>query len=570
MTRENNGGISAVSWNTYGSANQGGYRFAYDLKSRLTSALYLTDGSRSTHYDTSYSYDSMGNLTSLTRNGRLDNGTFGKVNQLTYGYDGNRLVSVSDAVIAPSYNGFFGFINGADKAVEYEYDANGNMTRDWNKGISSITYNVGNLPLGIQYGNGNRAIYRYAADGTKLQVNYVTSYAGLLSNSSQGGSVSTAIAKTHIIDYVGNRIYEDGRLNKILVDGGYVDYNGGKPVYIAYLTDHQGNIRMVVSESAAVRQVVNYYPYGALMAAGPRVYVHRYMYNGKELDRMHGLDWYDYGARHYDAAIGRWHSMDDMCYAYYDISPYAYCCGDPVNAIDPDGRSTWVTDRGDGQYKVFGGDINDNDRRVYLYSNDKNGNPNVRGKAIGITATMYSFYDSDYNNGEGKWMTNSIIDSNDMSGDNFLHNFVHDSPPLFNDYMKNAQNGGCYDFKSTNGGQEKIEGIDYYRGMPIGETGDGLPIFASARDVGNIAAGYIAAANGMSWKQARKGFDGYQSKVSGRPTVEGLTTRSAEAYGYRIGYSNTSPLQQGVNLRHSINEGIRTIWKNLKSIFNGF
>ena len=70
-----------------------------------------------------------------------------------------------------------------------------------------------------------------------------------------------------------------------------------------------------------------------------------YMYNGKELDRMHGLDWYDYGARHYDAAIGRWHSMDDMCYAYYDISPYAYCCGDPVNAIDPDGRSTWVTNQ---------------------------------------------------------------------------------------------------------------------------------------------------------------------------------------------------------------------------------
>ncbi|MBD5323957.1 MAG: hypothetical protein HDS02_03870, partial [Bacteroides sp.] len=152
----------------------------------------------------------------------------------------------------------------------------------------------------------------------------------------------TAIAQTHIIDYVGNKIYEDGRLNKILVDGGYVDYNGGNPVYNAYMTDYQGNIRMVVSESAAVRQAVNYYPYGALMTTGPSINVQRYMYNGKELDRMHGLDWYDYGARHYDAAIGRWHSMDDMCYAYYDISPYAYCGGDPVNAIDPDGRSVWT------------------------------------------------------------------------------------------------------------------------------------------------------------------------------------------------------------------------------------
>ncbi|MDE6553873.1 MAG: RHS repeat-associated core domain-containing protein, partial [Muribaculaceae bacterium] len=97
---------------------------------------------------------------------------------------------------------------------------------------------VGNLPLSIQYGNGSRTTYRYAADGTKLQVKYATSYAGLLSNGSQGGIGSKAIAQTHTIDYVGNKIYEDGRLDKILVDGGYVDYNGGNPVYNAYLTDY--------------------------------------------------------------------------------------------------------------------------------------------------------------------------------------------------------------------------------------------------------------------------------------------------------------------------------------------
>ena len=67
-----------------------------------------------------------------------------------------------------------------------------------------------------------------------------------------------------------------------------------------------------------------------------------YKYNGKELDRMHGLDWYDHGARHNDAAIGRWHVMDPLCEKYYDVSPYAYCAGDPVNAIDPDGKSIWT------------------------------------------------------------------------------------------------------------------------------------------------------------------------------------------------------------------------------------
>ena len=286
--------------------------------------------------------NSMGNITSLTRNGRQDGGTYGKVNQLTYSYDGNRLVSVSDAVTSPTYNGFFGFCDGADQTVEYEYDANGNMTRDRNKGISSIQYNADNLPLRIQYDNGSRATYLYTSDGTKLQVKYETSYAGLLSSGPPSGSASTAIAQTHTIDYVGNKIYEDGTLKKILVDGGYVEYNGGSPVYHAYLTDHQGNVRVVVSENATVKQVSHYYPYGGLIAESTGGDVQRYKYNGKELDRMHGLDWYDHGARHNDAAIGRWHSMDEKCEKYYDVSPYAYCGCDPVNAIDPDGRSIWT------------------------------------------------------------------------------------------------------------------------------------------------------------------------------------------------------------------------------------
>ena len=39
---------------------------------------------------------------------------------------------------------------------------------------------------------------------------------------------------------------------------------------------------------------------------------------------------------------GRWHVMDPLCEKYYDVSPYAYCAGDPVNAIDPDGRKVYV------------------------------------------------------------------------------------------------------------------------------------------------------------------------------------------------------------------------------------
>lgn len=62
-----------------------------------------------------------------------------------------------------------------------------------------------------------------------------------------------------------------------------------------------------------------------------------YIIKGKELDRMHGLDWYDYGARHYDAAIVSWPTMDPLAEKYYSISPYVYCGGNPVNLIDMNG-----------------------------------------------------------------------------------------------------------------------------------------------------------------------------------------------------------------------------------------
>mgnify|MGYP004624285775 CR=1 FL=1 len=67
-----------------------------------------------------------------------------------------------------------------------------------------------------------------------------------------------------------------------------------------------------------------------------------YKYIGKELDRTHGLDWYDHGARHYAPVTGRWNTMDLMCEKYYGISPYASCGDDPVNEVDPDGKDIYI------------------------------------------------------------------------------------------------------------------------------------------------------------------------------------------------------------------------------------
>ena len=59
------------------------------------------------------------------------------------------------------------------------------------------------------------------------------------------------------------------------------------------------------------------------------------MYNGKELQEETG--WYDYHARKYDPALGRWHAIDPMAHMYYSFSPYNYTLNNPVLFVDPDG-----------------------------------------------------------------------------------------------------------------------------------------------------------------------------------------------------------------------------------------
>ena len=151
--------------------------------------------------------------------------------------------------------------------------------------------------------------------------------------------------------YCDNFIYRAGSQKRVLVDGGYITLSGGTK-YHYYLKDHLGNNRMVVRADGTVEQVNHYYPYGGLMGESSGGSVQPYKYNGKELERMNGLDLYDYGARWMDGALGRFTTMDPMCEKYYSVSPYAYCGGNPVNAVDPDGRD-WYQNNQTQYYTWF-------------------------------------------------------------------------------------------------------------------------------------------------------------------------------------------------------------------------
>jgi RHS repeat-associated protein len=87
-------------------------------------------------------------------------------------------------------------------------------------------------------------------------------------------------------------------------------------------------------------QRTQYYPSGLPWASntGDSASLQERKCNGKEFVEMSGYDTYDYGARGYYPAIGRFTSVDPMAENHPEISPYAYCLNNPVNMIDPDGR----------------------------------------------------------------------------------------------------------------------------------------------------------------------------------------------------------------------------------------
>ena len=149
-------------------------------------------------------------------------------------------------------------------------------------------------------------------------------------------------------DYHDALIMENGRLDKVLFSSGYVfcnDNAANRFTFHYFVKDHLGNNRAVVNENGAIEQTTHYYPFGNSIAdIGTNASIQQYKYNGKELDRMHGLDWYDYGARNYDPVILQWDRPDLLADKYHPVSPYVYCVDNPVRFIDIDGMDWYQSE----------------------------------------------------------------------------------------------------------------------------------------------------------------------------------------------------------------------------------
>ena len=189
----------------------------------------------------------------------------------------------------------------------------------------SFTYNRLNLTDEVKQGGVLKARYQYLTDGTKLSV--------------RDGSGKNGY------DYAGSFIYKvaDGKREFDRAIVGDVQFTSQGIRYA--LTDQLGSIRALIDDKGKVVQQNDFYPFGAKAERDGLAQAedNRFLFSGKECQALIDLNAYDFGARMYDASLGRWTAVDPLAEKYTNLSPYNYCINNPLVIVDPDGNGIWFT-----------------------------------------------------------------------------------------------------------------------------------------------------------------------------------------------------------------------------------
>ncbi len=395
---EKNGNILALEWKSQNNENASFYEFEYDYQDRITSGDYTEifnfqgtlNQVAQDYYNTDYTYDIRGNITSLNRNSKIDENNFASIDDLSYSYldatnTSNKLTSIVDQGVSndtiPGYSAGTG---------DYVYDDNGNITFDPSKD-ANIGYNYLNLPDSISI----------TAD-TNIQINYLYNASGelkrkihlandsIISSRDYYGGIEVENSLVNIVHFQGGYIRRrdniaHGQTLKLsgqqdedeiycakvieskqkIMDGAIVEYlaqdsicidslfnpqlgsdflalvdtvgcaNQNQWVYHFTINDHLGNIRVVFTDSdldgePEIVENFNYYPFGLefhnVDNAGLADF--DYTYNGKE--KQWEVGYLNYGARFYDAEIGKFMTVDPLAEDYDFQSPYAYAANNPI------------------------------------------------------------------------------------------------------------------------------------------------------------------------------------------------------------------------------------------------
>ncbi len=365
------GNISQIAWRARGRETQI-YSYGYDYLSRLTTSTYYNYSdaaviSGTNNYNENLSYDLRGNIQTLQRTGFYTNAstcTFGQIDNLTYSYTANtnRLHKVLDATVTAGdakSRGFNGLLSTLDNSMTY--DANGNLIKNLHKNVSSITYNHLNLPTVITFTTGNTIEFLYDAVGNKLSktvkvsgvVQYVQDYLDGIEYRKTGAGVKRIESIFHAEGRYYNTNVDASNTVAWRKEYSFKDHLGNTRLVF---TDRNGNGVVDITGTASTSDVFqenHYYAFGmafegAWLQNDASIRDNKYQYNGKELNDDFGLNWNDYGARWYDAAIGRWNRVDPLTEISRRWTPYVYSGNNPIRYNDPDGM-VWANPETDGK-----------------------------------------------------------------------------------------------------------------------------------------------------------------------------------------------------------------------------
>ena len=334
------GNITSWQWQHKGDPSGDGpqnrYEFTYDDLSRLTHTDQYVNGERvRQNVERHLSYDRNGNLLSMIR---YENGE--EQCNMKYQYQGNHLYRyMEDELVDVDFGAdtvtmlpsVLRFENLKPWLALHEYDANGNVTKDWERGLD-MSYNCLNLLEYASDNDANAINYCYLADGTKLSATTADdcgfSYRGSFTYRTDESSQPDRVFES--------TPFGGGRIVGTVDDETEVRY---------FLTDHLGSVRAVVNSGCEVLERNDYQPFGKRwVTPSMPVSDNRDRFNGKEDQSFAGLPFSDYGARMYDYERGRWLTQDRFAEKYYSIGQYNYCAGNPVNYIDIKGDSLMIID----------------------------------------------------------------------------------------------------------------------------------------------------------------------------------------------------------------------------------
>ena len=467
------GNITSWQWQHKGDPSGDGpqnrYEFTYDGLSRLANTdQYVNNEKTRQNVERCLSYDRNGNLQTFIR---YENGAC--VSNSTYNYSGNRLVSYRPGTVFEREDGDAGEIILPKKGIVFpltvqlhEYDANGNVTKDWERGLD-MSYNCLNLLEYASDNDANAINYCYLADGTKLSATTADdcgfSYRGSFTYRTDESSQPDRVFES--------TPFGGGRIVGTVDDETEVRY---------FLTDHLGSVRAVVNSGCEVLERNDYQPFGKRWnTASLPVSDNRDRFNGKEDQSFAGLPFSDYSARMYDRERGRWLSQDPL-QQYH--SPYVFCGNNPICQIDPFGMNA---------YNISSTHLNKDNEVVAVYDDGDLGIYYHDKDTTGTIIELLLYYSSDNTSGGGKYVGETYFwdefvnpETGEASGkielgQSFDFTELIDIAQDMNlpQIAKASMSGGIFDIKSTYGN--------------IGRLLNGK--YVSARSAGNFLAGYNAA-----------------------------------------------------------------------------